>query len=60
MAPTRCSTRRSLGKSPLVPSVRGTAGRGSPFTADYGEVCVDWNVSEHLAAALEAQHYAVG
>jgi hypothetical protein len=44
---------------PNIP-IRGTAGRGSPFTADYGEVRVDWNVSEHVAAALKAEHYAVG
>jgi hypothetical protein len=44
---------------PNIP-IRGTAGQGSPFTTYYGEFRVDWNVSEHVAAALEAEHYAVG
>jgi alginate export protein len=55
----RETTADAVYTQPDIPVAR-TAGRGDPFTAVYGELRVDWNVNEHVAAALEADRYVVG
>ena len=43
---------------PNIP-LAGTAGRPGAYTGTYGQFRVDWQVSEHYAAAIEAVHFAV-
>jgi hypothetical protein len=55
----RETTADAVYTQPDIP-VPGTAGRGQPFTAIYGELRLDWAVNEHVTTAAEADHYAVG
>ncbi|HEY2051331.1 MAG TPA: alginate export family protein [Caulobacteraceae bacterium] len=43
---------------PNIP-VAGTAGRPGQYTGTYGEFRADWLAGEHVAFALEADHFAV-
>lgn len=55
----RDTTADAVYMMPDIP-VAGTAGRGHRFTATYGQLRVDWAISEHFAGALEADRYFVG
>jgi len=55
----RETTADAVYTQPDIP-VAGTAGRPGRYTGTYGQIRVDWAVSEHYAAAIEAVHFAVG
>jgi hypothetical protein len=44
---------------PTIPVPR-TAGTGALWSGAYGQLRMDWKVSHHLTAAMEAVHFAIG
>ena len=54
----RETTADAVYTQPDIP-VAGTAGRPGAYTGTYGQVRADWQVSEHVAAAVEAVHFEV-
>lgn len=55
----RETTADAVYTQPDIP-VAGTAGRPGRYTGTYGQVRLDWMVSAHYTAAIEAVHFAVG
>jgi len=54
----RETTADAVYTQPDIP-VSGTAGRPGRYTGAYGQLRIDWAVSEHYTAAIEAVHFAV-
>jgi len=55
----RETTADAVYTQPDIP-IAGTAGRPGAYTGTYGQLRADWQVSEHIAAAVEAVHFEVG
>ncbi|MDB5481932.1 MAG: hypothetical protein JWO83_2985 [Caulobacteraceae bacterium] len=55
----RETTADAVYTQPDIP-IAGTAGRPGAYTGTYGQFRADWQVSEHVAAAVEAVHFEVG
>ncbi len=54
----RQTTADAVYVQPNIP-LAGTAGRPGRFTGTYGQLRADWAINEHLAADVEAVHFAV-
>jgi len=54
----RETTADAVYTQPNIP-VANTAGRPGSYTGTYGQIRVDWAISEHYTAAIEAVHFAV-
>jgi hypothetical protein len=54
----RETTADAVYTQPDIP-LPGTAGQPGRYTGIYGQIRADWAISEHLAADLEAVHFAV-
>jgi hypothetical protein len=54
----RETTADAVYTQPDIP-VPGTAGNAGRYTGTYGQLRIDWAVSEHYAVAIEAVHFAI-